>query len=817
MDLMTPLRGNRDLDLGAAFAAVAGGEHGYDGGHRLRQVIQHDAHQRGWNVEAVVRSLERGSGRGPIGVSVVALQQPAEEFARLRAAQTARATRFQEPCFLDLLLAILSSAPSNHPSLDRARSGLFPMLVRPTPPAPAPPRGSQRASAKTGPGGKGIPISRGAPELTPSMVRPLHGRAVELRRVVGGLLGALRNNVVIIGDEGVGKTALAHGVVHARQGRDGNAAMLPEKLSWRTIRTLDITEINASRQGNQPIAEVTRPIFATIREEQSIVIIDDLRLVLGASTANGSAGLVPALQPLLEDPLVPVIATCTETAWNGAVDKLSTFARQFTPVLIDEPSPIETQGIVRAMLEFLAQQHGLAIRDEAVIAAVELGRRYLSRRRDPARSVDLLDGACAVVLMARNTPPREIAVLDARVALLDAEAKALKDEIGERAERRLAEVEGELLEGRARRDALMQRWQEDRSIDADLEAASNDWRREKGSKRKTARKRYDELLSRRRASSAVGRQVDIDAVAAVVADRTGIEASRVRMSEAQRLLTMEDELHETIVGQDAAINAIARAIRRSRVGLQQPRRPVAAFLMRGPTGVGKTETARALAQYLFNDPDAMIRIDMSEFAERMSLSRLTGSAPGFVGYEEGGVLTNAVLTRPGSVVLLDEVEKGHPDCMNLFMQVLDAGRLTDSKGRTVDFRQTVIILTTNLPDDNAVHKFFRPEFINRLDAVIEYTSLDRDQLVSIASMAADVVLDRARDAHGIVVELADNVLEFVVDKVMDVRYGARPIHRGVTSYLVDPLAVALLKNPLGPGSRLQVTVNDAGDKLEIGT
>ena len=746
------------------------------------------------------------------------MQGPAEEIARLREAQSPHTSRFKEPIFLDLLLAILSSVPDHNPSTTRAREGLFPTLTRP-PTRMSQPQSARgpRTSRRSSPDGKGAPISRGAPEIDPAQIRPLHGRAVELRRVIGGLLGALRNNVVIIGDEGVGKTALAHAIVHARQGRDGNAAMLPEKLSWRTVRALDVTEINASRQGNQPIAEVTRAIFATIREEQCIVVIDDLRLVLGASTANGAAGLVPALQPLLADPNVPVIATCTETAWNGAVDKLSTFARMFTPVLIDEPSPLETQGIVRAMSEHLAQRHGLAIRDEAVIAAVELGRRYLPRRRDPARSVDLLDGACAVVLMARNTPPREIALLDARVALLASEATALQDEIGERAERRLAEVEAELLEGRARRDALMQRWKEDRAIDADLEAASNVWRREKGSKRKTARRRYDELLSRRRASSAVGRQVDTDAVAAVVADRTGIEASRVRMTEAQRLLSMEDELHETIVGQDVAITAIARAIRRSRVGLQQPRRPVAAFLMRGPTGVGKTETARALAQYLFNDPDAMVRIDMSEFAERMSLSRLTGSAPGFVGYEEGGVLTNAVLTRPGSVVLLDEIEKGHRDCTNLFMQVLDAGRLTDSKGRTVDFRQTVIILTTNLPNDDAVHKFFRPEFINRLDAVIEYHPLDRDQLVTIAGMAADVVLNRARDAHGIVVELADDVLEFVVDKVMDVRYGARPIHRGVTRYLVDPLAVALLKNPLGPGAHLRVTVDVEGGKLEIGT
>jgi ATP-dependent Clp protease ATP-binding subunit ClpB len=813
MNLMTPLRGNRDLDLGHAFSAVIAGEYGIDGHTRLKQVIKHDADYRKWPVDAVIRSLGGHAAR-PIGVTVVALQAPAAEFAELRRAHAQG--QHHDPAFLDLLLAIMSAAPAPRtlPAMERARRGLFPLLLAA--------RGTgrvQRPSSSAGPrrdGDEGVSIDRGAPVLHPEETPPLHGRAVELRRVIGGLLGALKNNVVIVGDEGVGKSALARGIVHARQGRDGNPAMLPEKLSWRTVRELDVTEINASRQGQQPIGELTRPIFAQIREEQCIVIIDDLRLVLGASTPNGGAGLVPALRVLLDDPNVPVLATCTESAWNGAVDKLVTFARSFTPVLIDEPPPHETQGIVRAMAEHLGSSHGLAIRDEAIIASVELGRRYLPRRRDPARSIELLDGACAVVLMARNTPPREIAVLDARVALLATEAKLLKGEIGERPERRLLEVEAELLEDRARRNALMRRWQEDRAIDSDLEQASNDWRKagSKGAKAK-ARTRYDQLLSRRRASSAVGRQVDTDAVAAVVADRTGIEASRVRMTEAQRLLTMEVELHETIVGQDGPIEAIARAVRRSRVGLQQPRRPVAAFLMRGPTGVGKTETARALAKYLFNDPDAMVRIDMSEFAERMSLSRLTGSAPGLVGYEEGGVLTNAVLTRPGSVVLLDEVEKGHRDCMNLFLQVLDNGRLTDSKGRAVDFRQTVIILTTNLPTDEAIHSFFRPEFLNRLDGVLVFKTLDRGQLVAIARIAADVVLSRARDAHGIIVELADDVLEFVVDQVVDPRYGARPIHRGVTKYLVDPLATALLKNPLGPGAHLKVTVNAASKTLEI--
>lgn len=361
-------------------------------------------------------------------------------------------------------------------------------------------------------------------------------------------------------------------------------------------------------------------------------------------------------------------------------------------------------------------------------------------------------------------------------------------------------------------------WDRDRALDQRVARLRRDLmstRKQGGRVRREQQVELEGLLKERRASSATSSRVDVDAVAAVIADRVGISTARLRMSEADRLLGMESEIHEAIIGQDEAVTAVCKAIRRSRVGLQKPRKPIASFLFRGPSGVGKTETARALAKFLFADPEAVIRIDMSEFSEKHTLARLTGAAPGLVGYSEGGVLTNAVLNRPMSIVLLDEVEKAHREATDLFLQVLDAGRLTDSVGRAVSFSQTVVILTTNLPTTEAIEHHFRPEFLNRLDGLIQFQALSKEQLVAIAKIAVEETVDVAKSQHQIHVEYGAEVLEAIVDWSADARYGARPIHRAVVTMLADPLATALLHGGIQTGARYKVTVNSSAKELVV--
>lgn len=811
MDLTTPLSRTHD-DVAIVLGRLWAEESRRDAGRGLRQAISQMAEHWKVSPDEILRALARGQ-QELVGVTVAACWPEVARLAQDRGGV--------QPLVVDLLFAALGSAPGSAHGILRTR-----LLGSPDPLAPRgdpmttpwrtqPPRNGGASASPAGAGPNTAQLDTIAPSLTrlaqEGKLPPLHGRVLEHRQVVAGMLGAMHNNVVILGDSGVGKTALARGLALEPETR------LPSSLSYRQVRQLDLDALLAGFQRGGMLEEQTRPLFAALQQEGCILVIDDLqRVVVGASAPGGAAGLVPALRVLLESPAVPIVATCSEADWGRSVDRLPSFARQFQTVLIEEPTPAEAQGITRAVASFLSERHGLPILDEAVGAAVELGRRYLPRLKDPARAISLLDGACAAVLMARSVPPRELVTLDARILLLQREEEQLREELGQRVEDRAEEIVQEIARLRSRRLDIEEQWRQDRALDEELEGAGTDARRA-GSRagRLEASRRYDAILARRRSAVSVGRRVDSDAVASVVSDRTGVPAARVRLSEAQRLLHMEDELHEMIVGQDVPIAAVARAVRRSRAGLQQPRRPIAAFLFRGPSGVGKTETARALAKFLYNDPDAMVRIDMAEFAEKHNLARLTGSAPGLVGYDEGGVLTNAVLMRPSSVVLLDEVEKAHPDCMNLFLQVLDNGRLTDSKGRAVDFRQTVIVLTTNLPGDEAIRKWFRPEFLGRLDGIIEYDALTEEQLVAIARKHAEEILGRARDAHGIGVTLDEGTLEHVVRLVADPRYGARPIHRGITEHLVDPLTTTLLGSVLGPGSQLRVrllTFEDGGEE-----
>lgn len=641
---------------------------------------------------------------------------------------------------------------------------------------------------------------------------PVFGRATDLRKMVQCMMGALRNNVVITGLSGVGTTSMLRAFVLAHI--DGE---LPEALLARPVWLLDLDEVMSG--GDVRPGALDQRIFPLIQKAQAqgaVVQIDDLRRVLrGPSTPDGATGLATHVRRLLEDPNVPVLATCEEGAWIRSISEVSGFARHFVQVALEPPSPADAKGVLRAMAPMLEKAHGLPIDNSAISAAVDLGRRFYSREADPARSLALLDAACAVVSTSQDQVPAELLAIQSRRLVLEGEKVRLLEEVDERSAMRAEEVEKEintLGETFARRSAEVEAARARGKKIEELRRKLHATRKARGAGYVQMSQEYEALLKERQ-EAAGNVRVDADAVASVVAERMGIPSSRLRLSEAERLLHMEDEMREMVVGQDPALNAIGNAIRRSRAGLQKPRRPIGSFVFAGPTGVGKTETARALARFLFGDPEAVVRLDMSEFKEAHSLARLTGSAPGLVGYSEGGTLTNAVMQRPASVVLLDEVEKAHKDSTDLFLQVLDAGRLTDGKGNTADFRNTVVLFTTNLGGLDGVRAHFKPEFINRLDDVIEFQPLGHDQLLRVARMHVDEVVKSVWEAHGIHVVAGEDVLDALVTWTHDPRYGARPIHRGVLRLLGDPLSVRLLSDPPGPGHILTVTVDVEARRL----
>jgi ATP-dependent Clp protease ATP-binding subunit ClpB len=647
---------------------------------------------------------------------------------------------------------------------------------------------------------------------------PVVGRDEEIRRVIQVLSRRTKNNPVLIGDPGVGKTAIVEGLAQRIVAGD-----VPEGLKGKRVWALDIGSLLA---GSKYRGEFEERLKAVLTEIQSaageiVLFIDELHTIVGAGAAEGAVDAANMLKPLLARGELRCIGATTLDEYRKHIEKDAALERRFQPVFVGEPSVSDTIAILRGLKERYEAHHGVAIRDAALVAAAVLSDRYISDRQLPDKAIDLVDEAASRLRMEIDSSPIELDEADRRVRQLEIELAAMGKESKDVRE----PVERELAEAKARRDGLAARWSKEKEglqriaeIKRRIDELNNEAERAEraGDLQRVAEIRYGELpaleqeLAERQLPDGdpmVKEEVDEDDVAAVVARWTGVPVERLLEGEAEKLIHMEERLHERVVGQDEAVEAVANALRRARTGLQDPNRPIGSFIFLGPTGVGKTELARALAEFMFDDDRAIVRLDMSEYQERHTVSRLVGAPPGYVGYEEGGQLTEAIRRRPYSVVLLDEIEKAHAEVFDVLLQILDDGRLTDGQGRTVDFRNTVIVMTSNIRAEEGLREFFRPEFLNRVDEVVVFRPLTRDQISDIVELQLARLRGRLAD-RGLALELTDEAKELVAEAGWDPTYGARPLKRALQRLVENPLALRLLEGDFAEGDTVRVDSRD---------
>ena len=714
-------------------------------------------------------------------------------------------------------------------------------------------RGRQRVTTKT-PEGTYEALEKYARDLTQAAqsgeLDPVIGRDEEIRRVVQVLSRRTKNNPVLIGDPGVGKTAIAEGLAQRIVAGD-----VPEGLKDRRLVALDLGAMIAGAKYRGDFEERLKAVLTEIEsaEGQIITFVDELHNVVGAGKAEGSMDAGNMLKPLLARGKLRMIGATTLEEYRD-VEKDKALERRFQPIYVGEPSVDDTVAILRGLKERYEVHHGVRITDSALVAAARLSHRYLTERYLPDKAIDLIDEATSRLRIEIDSMPVEIDEVHRRVRQLEVEKAALEGsaEADPEAAERLRELTDELEAGRGELATLTERWEREkdaieriRDLKQRVEAAREEAdRAERDSElQRAAELRYGEipaletdldaaqraLAEVQAAGAMLSEEVDAADVAAVVAKWTGIPVSRLLEAERDKLVRLEDTLAERVVGQEEAVRAVADAVRRSRAGLADPNRPLGSFLFLGPTGVGKTELARTLAEFLFDDERAMIRLDMGEFQEKHTVSRLVGAPPGYIGYEEGGQLTEPVRRRPYSVVLLDEVEKAHGDVFNSLLQVLDDGRLTDGHGHTVDFRNTVVIMTSNLgsqwlldsdlPEQQmrervmgAVREHFRPEFLNRLDELLIFHRLDRQALRRIVDVQLERVAERFAQ-RDLALEVSDAAKDWLVDRGYDPVYGARPLKRVLRKQLEDRVALALLEGRYEEGAVVKVDVG--ADELEF--
>ncbi|WP_205695997.1 ATP-dependent chaperone ClpB [Conexibacter sp. SYSU D00693] len=660
---------------------------------------------------------------------------------------------------------------------------------------------------------------------------PVIGRDDEIRRVVQVLSRRTKNNPVLIGEPGVGKTAIAEGL--AQRIVDGD---VPESLRDRRVVSLDIGAMLAGSKYRGEFEERLKAVLQEVKDAggQVVLFMDELHTIVGAGAAEGAVDAANLLKPMLARGELRAVGATTLDEYRKHVEKDAALERRFQPVMVDEPSVEDAIAILRGLKDRYEQHHKVRITDPAIIAAATLSHRYIADRFLPDKAIDLVDEAASRLRIEIDSKPTEIDELDRRVMQLEIELTSLAKETDDASVARRAAIEREVAELREESAAMTARWQaEKEAIEAvaalkeRLEQARHevDVAQREGDLQRAAELRYGEIPQLEAELQAAQERTDGDRgflqeevgaedVAEVVARWTGVPVARLLEGEVEKLVHMEARLHERVVGQDEAVAAVSNALRRSRSGLADPDRPIGSFLFLGPTGVGKTELARALAELMFDKSDAMVRIDMSEYMEKHAVARLVGAPPGYVGYDEGGQLTEAVRRRPYAVVLLDEVEKAHPDVFNLLLQVLDDGRLTDGQGRTVDFKNVVLVMTSNIPGGRVgAEAHFRPEFINRLDDIVEFHPLDREHLGSIVGLQLERVLARARE-RGVEVEVTPAARELLGELGYDPTYGARPLKRVIQRHLVDPLALALLDGRFREGDAVRADARDGEVVLE---